>query len=196
MLPEDVNPLKEDGSPKSPEEIAAEVAAAGDATTPPGSKTESVLLLKSLQEERQKRKDLELELEVLKNAPASSDVFSEEGKALQKLIRDSDAKIEALTLDNQKKEVLITHPILTEKWEDFEKFRSDPENQGMSLKTAAKAFLVENGLLDQRRKGLEQPTGGERQPTSTKMSPEDIKILRETNFKEYTKLLEKGLIEV
>lgn len=192
----DVNPLNEDGTPKSPEQIEQEKVAKGGAAPAPGSQTDPVLLLKSLQEERAKRQALEDELEKLKETPAPSDVFSDEGKALQKLIAESNERIEALTHDNAKKDVLISHPILKEKWEEFETFRADPENKGMNLRTAAKAFLTESGLLDARRPGLEKTTGGPRVPVSEKMSVEDIKTLRETNWPKYLEMVRKGLIKI
>ncbi len=190
---EDVNPLKDDGTPKSQEEIAAEVAG-GASPSAPGSRTDSALLLKSLQEERQKRKDLEEELELLKKSPASSEVFTEEGKALQRKIDDQDAIIKRLVNSDAKKDLLVAYPILSQKWEDFETFRSDPENQGMSMNTSAKAFLIENSLLDKKRPGMERPTGGDRQPTSTKMSAEDVRILRETNPRKHLEFIQKGII--
>lgn len=194
MMKEDVNPFKEDGSSKSPEEIDAEVAA-GNVAVAPGSKTDSVLLLKSLQEEREKRKELEDRIGLLESS-ASPDLNTTEAKELLKQIRESSVKIDALTQENAKKDVLMAHPVLKEKWAEFETFREDPENKGMNVRTAAKAFLVENGLLDQKRPGMEKPTGGDRNPPSTKMTVEEIKNLRETNFKKYQELIEKGLIKI
>lgn len=193
MTTDDVNPLKEDGTPKSPEEIQAEVDAG--TTTPPGSKTPSELLLKSLQDERLKVKILEDRIKLLESS-TSPDLNTEEAKVLQEEIRQSNAKIDALTHENLLKDVFMEHPILKEKKDDFEKYRSDPENAGMSLKVAAKAFMVENGLLDAKRKGLEKTTGGDRTPPSTGMTVEEITTLRTTNFKKYQELLEKGLIKV
>ena len=193
-MPEVVNPFKEDGTPKTPEEIEQERIDRG-LPLEPGSQTDPALLLKSLQDEREKRRILEDELERLRNSSASPDITSDEGKALLKRLEESDKRILDLTKENQKKDILIEYPVLQEKWAEFEKFTSDPENTGMPLRTAAKAYLVENGLLDRRRPGLENPTGGERQPSNQKMSAEDIKVLRETNFKKYQELLSKGLIE-
>lgn len=160
-----------------------------------GDKTPPNLLLKSLQEERDARRVLEERIALLETSN-SPDVFSDEGKALKKRIEEQDEKLKTILQENAKKDVIISHPIIGEKWDDFEKFRSDPENKGMNLKTAAKAFLVENGMLDPQRKGLEKPTGGPRTPTTQGMSAEDIKTLRETNFRRYQDMLEKGLIKV
>lgn len=194
MTIEDVNPLKPDGSSKSPEEIQAEVDA-GNATPAPGSQTNPVKLLEALRDEREKRHKLEERITLLESS-ASPDLNTEEAKDLLRLIQESNVKIDALTQENAKKDVLIAHPVLKEKWEDFEKYRLDPENKGMNLRTAAKSFLVENGLLDAKRPGLEKPTGGDRVPPSTKMSVEEIKTLRETNFKLYQDMLAKGQIKV
>lgn len=199
-MPEVVNPLKEDGTPKTPEEIEQEQIALENNPPAPGSKTDPALLLKSLQEEREKRVDLESQIDDLKqqlsDASNSPDIFSDEGKALSGKIKTLEGELSSVKGDLARKDILIEYPIIKEKSEDFEKFITDPENKGMSLKTAAKAFLIENGLLDIPRKGLERPTGGPRTPTSQKLSTEDIKHLRETNFKKYQEMLEKGLIEV
>lgn len=93
-------------------------------------------------------------------------------------------------------EVIESYPQLKEVWSDFEQFRSDPENKGMNMRTAAKAFLVDKGLLEPSRKGLEKPTGGPRAPLSSGMSSEDAKRLRETNYKKYLEMVKKGQIKV
>lgn len=144
--------------------------------------------------ERAKKAEAKLSELVLQTEGNSFDAFSDEGKALQGEIRALTSELSNVKGELSKKDVLIAHPILKEKWTEFETFRADPDNKGMNLKTAAKAFLVENGLLDTPRKGLERTTGGERIAPSTKMTPEEIKTLRETNFKKYTEYLEKGII--
>jgi hypothetical protein len=189
---EDVNKAPQSTEPVVEEATKAEPQGGGDA---PGSKTDPTLLLKSLQEEREKRQRLEEELALLKTS-VSSDVFSDEGKVLQQRIKDQDSKIESILQDNAKKDILILHPIMREKWEEFETFRNNPENKGMNLRTATKAFLLENGLYEPTRKGLEKTTGGQRVPTNQGMSVEDIKALRETNFRKYQDMLEKGLLKV
>lgn len=95
-----------------------------------------------------------------------------------------------------KQEVLELYPKLKEVWGDFESYCTEPENKGMSLTTSAKAFLVEKGLLEQKRKGLEKPTGGPRQPIPSGMTAEDVKTLRETNWKKYQEMLMKGQIKM
>jgi hypothetical protein len=95
-----------------------------------------------------------------------------------------------------KTEVLEAHPELKDKWNDFEKFRESDDNKGMNMKTAAKAFLVEKGLLDPQRKGLERTTGGSKAPQSIGMTSEEVKKLRESDFRKYRDMLIKGQIKV
>ena len=54
----------------------------------------------------------------------------------------------------------------------------------------------EKGLLEVPRKGLENPTGGQRGPSEPQMTTDDVKHLRETNYKLYKEKLMKGLIKV
>ncbi len=161
---------------------------------PAGSKTPSELLLKSLQEEREKRKELEDQISLLTSS-SSPDMFSDEGKALKGEIEGLKSSLDTLKAENAKKDVLIAYPVMKENWEEFETFRNDPENKGMNLRTATKVFLQDKGLIEPQRKGLEKPTGGQRVPVNQSMSNEDIKSLRETNFRKYSDMLEKGEIK-
>lgn len=172
---------------------------------PAGSKTDSELLLKSLQEEREKRrmdaerfKMLEEEIETLKTSAVSeeAEAFSDEGKVLESKINSLKSELSEIKQDFVKKELIITHPILREKWEEFEEFRTNPENKGMNMKTAAKAFLIENEVLEKPRLGLEKPTGGSRTPSVSGMTADEIKNLRQTNFKRYQQLLREGKLEL
>lgn len=138
-------------------------------------------------------KEKEAELEALQTGTPPGEGISDEGRALMKEIDSLKSKISSIESDGAIKELKNSNPIFKDKWTEFEEFRAKEENKGMNLKTAAKAFLVENGLLDPVRKGLEQPTGGPRQSQpSGKMTAEDVKKLRETNYKEYEKLLMEG----
>lgn len=154
----------------------------------PGEKTDSALLLKSLQEERDRRRQLEQQLETIKSVP---EVYSDEGEALRTQIRSLEEKYE-------RKELQERYPQLKDKSYEFDEFRSNPENKGMSLATAAKAFLVEHDLLTQPtpRKGLESPTGGSRAPVKTGRSEEEIAELRKNNFRQYMKELKNGTLKI
>lgn len=195
---EPTTPQPSEGTNQSP------VIEEGLTPVPPGSKTDPALLLKSLQEEKEKRrlqdeenKRLLEEIEVLKTStPPIPEAFSDEGKLLESKILGLTKDLSEVRGELAKKDVLISHPVLKDKWEEFEEFRSNPENKGMNMRTAAKAFLVENGLFEPERKGLEKTTGGSRAPTASGMTAEQIKNLRTTNFKKYQEMLKNGQIKV
>jgi hypothetical protein len=187
-------------------EIKEEAIEEDIASTPQaGEKTDPNLLLKSLQEERERRrlaeeknKLLENENETLKTSVFSedTDVFSEEGKLLKGQINNLKSELSEVKEELTKKDVFISYPVLKDKWEEFEQFRSNPENKGMSLKTSAKAFLVENGFLSPTRKGLEKSTGGDKTAPVSGMTAEDVKNLRTTDYKKYQQLLMEGKIKI
>uniref|UniRef100_A0A6M3LCT4 Scaffolding protein n=1 Tax=viral metagenome TaxID=1070528 RepID=A0A6M3LCT4_9ZZZZ len=186
-------PVSEDVKTQEPEAKTTEEvepkAQAGDKTAPN-------LLLKSLQEEREKRRLLEEELETLKSSALSEEVFSDEGKALKRRIDALESTLTETKQENAKRELQLSNPIFKDKWEEFEEFRQNPENKGMNMKTAAKAYLIENGLFEPARKGLEKTTGGPRIPPTSGMTADDVKTLRETNFKKYQEMLLKGQIKI
>ena len=88
------------------------------------------------------------------------------------------------------------YPILKDKAGEFEEFRSDSENKGMNLATAAKAFLVEKGLLESEpiRKGLEKPTGGGQVKPEPGYSADEIRDMMKNDWRKYEKLLKEGKI--
>lgn len=183
---EDVKEVQESTEQK-PVEVVTE-------TVQPGEKTDSALLLKSLQEERDKRRDLEAEVEKLKTQP-QSDVFSDEGKLLKKEIDDlklADARREEQA---QLSSLQTQFPAIKDKQAEFDEYRQ--QNPGMHLTTAAKAFLVERDLFEApSRKGLEKQSGGGRQAPKDGYSADDIADLRNNNFRQYKKLLQEGKIKV
>lgn len=164
-----------------------------------GDKTDPNLLLKSLQEERDKRRELEGQINDLESKLSTlsdDEVFSDEGKILKKEIGSLRSELTEIRGELSKEKIISSTPILKEKWSEFEEFRALPENKGMNLRTAAKAFLIENGLLEPSRKGLEKTTGGPRMPLTSGMTAEDVKTLRETNFRKYQEMLMKGQIKI
>jgi len=92
-------------------------------------------------------------------------------------------------------DVQKANPVLMDCWDEFKTYQADPENEGMPLKTAAKAFIAEKGLNTPARKGLEKVTGGASAPQPSGMSNEDIMKLRTTNWKKYRSMLKKGQIK-
>lgn len=165
----------------------APVVATTSPATQPGDKTPNHLLLESLQEERNKRKELEDKLNILTTTASSDEVYSDEGKLLKDEIDSLKDKMELRELQDR-------FPQLKELASEFEEFRKDyPRHKGVNI---AKLFLSEKELLEPVRKGLENPTGGTRTPQTQEMTPDDIKTLRETNYKRYKEMLLKGLIKV
>ncbi len=166
-------------------------------TTPaPGAKTPSELLLKSLQEEREKRRLIEEELQALKTVSTTSeDVYSDEGKLLKKQLDSALEQINSITEEREIEKIYAQYPLLREKDSEFTEYRK-AEHPRAKLESVAKLYLAENGLLDPVRKGLEKPTGGPRIPLSTAMSVDEIKELREKNFRKYQEMLEKGQISI
>ena len=157
-----------------------------------GDKTEPNLLLKSLKEEREKRRELEERLQQLEeqvNPSVPSEPENEDISSLK-------AELAEVKSKQQRSEILESYPMLKELWPDFEEFRTETDNKGMNMRTAAKAFLVEKGLLEPQRKGLEKPTGGPRTPISSGMSNEDVTNLRTTNYKKYLEMVRKGQIKI
>lgn len=161
----------------------------------PGDKTDSALLLKSLQEEREKRRQLEEENELLKSSTLSEhvdDIPSDEGKALKKLIDDQNAKIAKLEDEKQLEKAYAQFPELKGLASEFDTYKAEfPRHK---LENVAKLFLAEKGIIDSPRKGLEKSTGGTRTPLAAGLTVEDVKTLRETNYRKYQDLLMKGQI--
>lgn len=162
----------------------------------PGEKTDPAILLKQLQVEREKRRLAEEKINLIETSQTNSenDVWSDEGKALNEKISNMNKELVNLKKESAKKDLLISNPTLKEHLSDFEDYLEEPENKGMNLRTAAKAFMIEKGLADApQRKGLEKPTGGDKTPATTgTMTAADVKTLRETNYKKYIEMLSKG----
>jgi predicted RNase H-like nuclease (RuvC/YqgF family) len=161
----------------------------------PGSKTESELLLKSLQEEREKRRVLEEQLEELKTSVPSEEEFSDEGKALKTQIASLETKIASIEEEKNLEKLYNQYPALRESSDKFSEFRQQ-EHPRAKLESVAKLFMAENGLLEPQRKGLEKSTGGTRTPPTSGMTVDDVQKLRTTDFKKYQKMLMDGQIKI
>lgn len=159
----------------------------------PGSQTPESNLLAALKEERAKRKELEDKLNNQTTTP--DEIYSDEGRALKNHITSLEAKIEAIEEEKNLERLYNQYPLLREKASEFNEYR-EANHPRAKLESVVKLFLVENGLLEPVRRGLESPTGGPRVPVSDKMTQEDIKNLRETDFRKYSDMLKKGLINV
>lgn len=153
-----------------------------------GDKTDPNLLLKSLQEEREKRRLMEEELLALK-AVHSEPSYQSDDERIAKL----EDQIRLLTDKEQLANIKAQFPELKD-FPEFDEYRKEfPQTK---MENVAKLFLSEKGLIGTPRKGLEKTTGGSKQPQQTGMSVADVKLLRETNFKKYQKMLMEGKLKV
>jgi hypothetical protein len=156
----------------------------------PGSKTDSSLLLKSLQEEREKRRILEEELDILRSS--STEGYTEDDVAKQVAVLES--RIKTFEEKEVIGELKTKFPALKDKMEEFNEFRKDyPKDR---LEAVAKVFLAENNLLGtpEPRKGLEKTSGGGRVIPQAGPTQEEIKTIRETNSRLYAKMVREGKI--
>jgi hypothetical protein len=190
-------------NPDAPKAEPAKAVPEEIAPSAPGSKTDSELLLKSLQEERDKRKNseekiknLEEELDNLKSSILpDTDVYSEEGKALQAKISSVEAKLVSMEEERNLERIFSIYPILKENADDFNEYRK-AEYPKTKIESVAKIYLAEKGLLEtDQRKGLEKTTGGTRGPAPVGMTIEDVENLRKTNYKKYKQLLMEGKLD-
>lgn len=95
---------------------------------------------------------------------------------------------------------LIDNPELEGKTEEFREFANNPENNSVPFKTLIGAFMYENSKNQKSNKGgmFIRSKGGSNekpQPKSDKISLDDARKLRETNYSKYKELLIAGKIE-
>ena len=174
--------------------VAPVVTTVPPATPPVGSQTPPENLYAALAEERRLRKEAEDKLINLNTTTPSDEVYSDEGKLLSDKISSLELKLEKLEEDKVIVQVQSKFPMLKEHSAEFDEFRREYPRHKME--NVAKLFLTEKGLLEVPRKGLENPTGGQRGPSEPQMTTDDVKHLRETNYKLYKEKLLKGLIKV
>lgn len=169
----------------------------------PGSNTPPENLFAALQEERRLRKEADERAKLAEEAlnrggdPSNptDDEWSDEGKALiEKHVKPLAEQVSNLTEQLTLRDLIIKFPALKDKQKEFDEYRKGKPNT--SLEDAAKLYLADNNLLTPptRRKGLEEPRGGERTPAPTGMTTEDIADLRKNNYKKYLELLQGGKI--
>lgn len=181
------NPVPGEGTPKTPDQVTISQKEFDDLKHKAEVSSQNFERAKKAEG---RAKELEEENALLLSS--TNTVPSEDNDRVKEL----ENEVSQIKTDLTKSKVLETYPMLKDKWEDLESFRQLPENKGMNLYTAAKAFLIEKGLLDAPRKGLEDPSGGPRTPVKTSMSAEEVKALRESNYKEYIRMLNNGEIKI
>lgn len=172
---------------------------------PVGAKTPETQLYSKLREEREKRKELERQLQEERANKSSAPIV--ETAVADNAFPDIDLELKTVKseLAEMRKEktmdkLMAEHPQLIDKLDEFEEFLEDGENKNIPLQRAAKLFLAENGILNvekkNQRKGLESPTGGPKTPPSTKMSEDDLKRVRENSPRKYLKLIREGKVDL
>lgn len=161
-----------------------------------GDKTPPNLLLESLQTERELRRQALEEKKRLEEqllALQTDGSYSEEGLRLKSEIDKLREELSQTKEEKALELVRTQYPAIKDKADEFTEFRKD--YPGIPLEKVAKLFVVENDLGPvKERKGLERGNTGTRTPTSSKMTPEEVKDLRENNFRKYQKLVREGKI--
>jgi len=194
VLEDSSTPVREDVKPQ--ESKAKEQEAPKPEASAPGTKTPESNLLAALHEERMEKKALAERIKQLEasnvSASVADEVFSDEGKLLHQSISTLENRVKELTEEREMEQLYRKHPELADVAEDFKSFRlSYP---GVSLDKVANLFLVEKGLKNVERKGLESSSGGAKLPPPTAMSEDDMKRLREDNPRKWQQLVMDGKI--
>ena len=188
-----ITDVVQDSSPVAPV-VTEQVPAPEVAVAPKGSQTPAENLYAALAEERRLRKEAEEQLATLTTTPSTDDdVFSDEGRAIKSEVDVLKSTIEQMQDQQKLKDLHAIFPALKDKSDEFDEYRKDfPRHK---IENVAKLFLTEKGLLEvaPERKGLEGTSGGgHRDPSPSGMTADDVKLLRETNYRQYTKLLSEG----
>lgn len=126
-----------------------------------------------------------------------NDVFSDEGKFLKKEITALKEELHSIKKIEARREVESLYPVLRDRKEAFEAFLEDDDNKKLSIKKAAKLFLVENNLLspmETPRKGLEKPTAGGQVKPEPGYTADEIRHMMKNDYKKYEALLRAGKI--
>lgn len=153
----------------------------------------------ALEEERNKRKQIEEEVERLRSTPTEEqevEVFSDEGKALKGDINKLSEKLHLMERKEALRDAETEFPFLKDKKDEFQEFLTDDENKRLSIRKAAQLFAAEKGLLgsDPQRKGLEKPTGGGQITPEPSYTAEAIADMMKNNYRLYEKLVRQGKI--
>lgn len=144
--------------------------------------------LAALQEERAKRQELEQKLAL--NSSVPSDEWSDEGRAINNKVSALEAELSAIKEEKLLDSVIASHPELKDLKGELKEFAKDfPRHK---IENVAKLFLVEKGLIDTPRRGLEGQTGGGRAPVTPEWTFDKIAEVRKKDPKKYETLLLSG----
>lgn len=179
------------GSSTAGEQVTISATELAELTSRASQSSQNFERLKLAQDDRDAAFARIAELEGSNNAPLGLDPQAEAR------IKGLETTLQSMTESQAMVQVLEAFPAIKGKEADFDAFRKDPANAGLSLATAAKGFVIEKGLSEIRRPGLEAPTGGAPAPVASgKMTPEEAEKLRMSNFKAYREALKRGDIQV
>lgn len=120
-------------------------------------------------------------------------------KVEQEIISNKEEKEWEKELDEflEKAKILGTYPELEGKEREFQEFAKKPTHKGIDLNVLANAFLYKgiNEISSTPKKGsvLERGKGGLSQtpPQKKKMTPEELRTLRQVDFKKYKEIITK-----
>ena len=131
----------------------------------------------------------------LSEAQLAQDSFMTEDEVSKKL-RELDSKFSRIEEKTRLDATLQKYPSIADKLDEFNEYRAEYPADKMEM--AAKLFLAEKDLLDEtpKRKGLEKAIGGRRVTPPATTSNDDVKRLRENNYREYLKQLRSGKLNV
>ena len=195
--PEDVtpqNPVTEE-APAVIEEVVEEVVVEIPKEKVEISQTELDELKKNAEASSQnfeRAKKAEDKLKALDSLPDDNQIPSDYDDEEVGQLKDKMSVIEA---ELGQSKLIKKHPELEEVWDDFESYHAEDDNKGMKLETAAKSFLIDKGLLETKRKGLEKVTGGNKAPQTSGMTLEQVEDIRKNDGKKYRDMLKKGQIK-
>ena len=147
--------------------------------------------------ERAKKAEAKLkELEEYKlEVKPSDEVFSDEGKVLDRKYQSLEQKFAQMEEERNLERLFNQYPLLKEKADEFKEYRS-AEHPRAKIESVAKLYLAENGLLESKtRVGLEQSTGGDRVPVASGMTSDEVKNLRTNNPRKYREMLKNDQIK-
>ena len=164
----------------------------GDNVVEPSKPPKGFVPLAALQEERAKRQGLEQELETFKSSVPSDD-WSDEGRVINNKVSALEAELSAIKDEKLLDSVISTHPELRDLRSELIEFAKDYPRHKME--NVAKLFLVEKGLLEPIRQGLESPTGGSKTPVAPEWTYEKIAEVRKKAPKRYESLLLGGAFD-
>ena len=188
--------VSENVQTQAPVAVATEVHTE-TATPAPGSQTPEANLYAALQEERQKRKELEQQLLEANTSvlPDTDEVYSDEGKVLKTEIDSLRSTITKLEDERNLERLVGQFPALKDFRGEFDSFRQEyPRHK---LENVAKLFLSEKGLLGgESRIGLETTTGGDKQPQKSGLTVDEIADMRKNDSRKYQQYLMEGKIQV